>query len=165
MRIAIISDIHDNWARLDQVVDLIKKEKDIKTVICCGDVCAPSTLEKLAKTLPKHKIYLVWGNVDGDHAMDEKVAKKAGNVEIMGEFGKLELDGRKIAFCHYPAKAKELAKTKKFDVVFYGHTHKPWEEKIGSTIILNPGEITGFFYTPSFAIYDLAKMKAELKLL
>ena len=165
MKIVIVSDIHDNWARLDQVTNLIKKEKDVKTVICCGDVCAPLTIERMAKALPNHKIYLVWGNVDGDHENDKKIAKEVGNVKIMGEVGELKLVGKKIAFCHRPDKAKELAKTKKYDVVFYGHTHKPWEENIGKTILLNPGEVTGFFYKPSFAIFDLSKMKARLILL
>ena len=165
MKIIIISDIHDNWANLDRFMMQVRDEKNLKTVICCGDVCAPATLKKLAEGLPDKKIYLVYGNVDGDHEMDEKFAGDTGNVEIMGEVGELTLGGKKIAFTHKPDKAKELAKTGKYNVVFYGHTHKPWEEKIGKTILLNPGELTYFFYTPTYAIYDLSKMKAKLKLL
>jgi len=165
MKIIVISDIHDNWANLDRFMIQAREMEDIKTVICCGDVCAPSTLKKLGEGLSDKKIYVVWGNVDGDHKMNEQKANEVGNIEIMGEIGELELDKRKIAFTHYLDKAKELAKTGKYDVIFYGHTHKPWEEKIGKTILLNPGELTYFFYTPTYAIYDLAKMKGKLVVL
>lgn len=162
MKVIVVSDIHDNWANLDRFMIQAREMDDVKTVICCGDVCAPSTLKKFGEGLPSKKIYVVWGNVDGDHKMDEQVANETGNIEIMGEVGELSLAGKKIAFCHRPDKAKKLANTGKYDVVFYGHTHKPWEEMVGKTILLNPGELTYFFYTPTFAIYDLAKMKAKL---
>lgn len=162
MKIIVIADIHDNWANLDRFMIQTREMDEVKTVICCGDVCAPDTLKKLAEGLADKKIYVVWGNVDGDHKMEEQIAKDTGNVEILGETGEITLSGKKIAITHYPQKAKKLAQTGKFDIVFYGHTHKPWEEKIGKTILLNPGELTYFFYTPTYAIYDLSKMKAKL---
>lgn len=165
MKIIICSDIHDNWANLDRFMIQAREMEDIKTVICCGDVCAPSTLKKLGEGLPDKKIYVVWGNVDGDHKTNEQKANEVGNIEIMGEVGELELDKRKVAFTHRLDKAKKLAETGKYDVIFYGHTHKPWEEKIGKTVLLNPGELTYFFYTPTFAIYDLSKMKGKLVIL
>ena len=43
MKIAIISDTHDNVATFKKAVDLIKKEK-IKTIIHCGDIFKPEKL-------------------------------------------------------------------------------------------------------------------------
>lgn len=48
--------------------------------------------------------------------------------------------------------------------MFYGHTHKPWEETVGKATLLNPGTLAGLWYKPTFALVDLATRKATLKL-
>ena len=77
----------------------------------------------------------------------------------------LEFNRRKIAFCHFPDIAKKLAQSGKFDLVFYGHSHRPWDEKIGNTHMINPGELAGQFYKPTFAVYDTTSGSLELKIL
>lgn len=72
---------------------------------------------------------------------------------------------RKIAFCHFPEIAKELVRRQKYDIVFYGHTHKPWLKKIGKTRLVNPGNIAGMFYKSTFATYDTKTDKLELKII
>jgi uncharacterized protein len=66
---------------------------------------------------------------------------------------------------HYPEIAKKLAESGNYDAVFYGHTHRPWEETIGSCRLVNPGELAGQRYKPCFAIYDTETDKLELKIL
>ena len=85
--------------------------------------------------------------------------------KVFEESGQIKIGGKKIAFCHFPEIGRDLAKTQKYDLVFYGHTHKPWEEKIGKTRLVNPGNIAGLFFRPSFAIYDTKTGKLELKIL
>ena len=83
----------------------------------------------------------------------------------------VEVGGKKIVFCHFPADAKKLAQSGKYDLVFYGHTHRAWDEKVacllsqGNTHMINPGELAGQFYKPTFAIYDTDSEKLELKIL
>ena len=89
--------------------------------------------------------------------------QKIPHILVNEEIGVLSFHSKKIAFTHFPEKAKELAINNKYDFVFYGHTHMPWEEKIGKCIVLNPGNVTGIFYPATFAIYDLEKNKFELK--
>jgi predicted phosphodiesterase len=89
----------------------------------------------------------------------------AEKIDYFDDFGVLNLAEKKIAFTHYPVTAEKLAEIGKYNLVFYGHNHKPWEEKIGHTILLNPGEIQARDGKPTFAIYDLAKMKAKLVIL
>ena len=48
MKIAIISDTHDNLANLKKAIDWIKKEK-IKIVIHCGDIFKPETIKEILK--------------------------------------------------------------------------------------------------------------------
>jgi hypothetical protein len=164
MRIAIISDTHDNLPNIDKMLGLVKA-LGIENIIHCGDVCAPMVMRYIAENFPG-QVHLVFGNVDGDHDMMNQLAKeKLKNVIIYGEIGKVTLGGKKIAFTHKPDGAKQLAASGKFDLVFYGHTHKPWEETINSTKMINPGTLAGLFAKATFAVYDTATGKLELKIL
>ncbi|MFA5358601.1 MAG: YfcE family phosphodiesterase [Patescibacteria group bacterium] len=161
MLFAIISDSHDNIPNIDEMLRIVKAE-GIKTIIHCGDVCAPSVLKYLGENFDG-EVYLAFGNVDGDKEVMQKLATP--NTHLLGDVGELEIKEIKIAFTHQPEKARELATTKKYDVVFYGHNHKPWEETIGETKLLNPGTLAGLFAKPTFAVYDTEKHEAELKIL
>jgi uncharacterized protein len=161
-QIAIISDSHDNPARIDQMLEILKK-KTIKTIIHCGDVCSFRVLNYLSKNF-KGKVYLSIGNVDADHEINEE-RNNLANLKIFPKFGELEIDNIKIAFVHFPNKAKELGETGKHDFVFYGHTHKPWEEEIDNCKIINPGTLAGLFTRSTFAILDTKTKKVELIIL
>ena len=52
-----------------------------------------------------------------------------------------------------------------FDFYFYGHTHKPWEEKFNNVKLINPGNVANQYYPPSFAVMDLAEQTLELVLI
>ncbi|MBU4466938.1 metallophosphoesterase [Patescibacteria group bacterium] len=164
MKIAIVSDSHDNLATAKKAIAWLNKEK-IKTLLHCGDVCSPSMLRAIAK-LFKGKVYLVFGNVDGDrfNMLRPKAEGKLKNVVFCGDSGEITVAGKKIAFCHFPLTAQGLAASKKYDFVFYGHTHRPWEEKIGKTKLVNPGTLAGMFNKATFAVYDTKTDKLELKL-
>jgi hypothetical protein len=163
MKVAIFSDIHDNVVNMNKATDFIKKE-GVEMIIFCGDFCAPSVLRELAKNF-SGQIHLIFGNVDGDHYLSAKMERDFKNVKIYNELGEVELDGKKIAFIHFPKIAQGLAKSGKYDLVFYGHNHKPWEEKVGECILANPGTLGGLFYRASFALYDTKTNKLELKIL
>jgi hypothetical protein len=59
MKIAIVSDIHDNQVNLKKCLGWLEKE-EIKGMIYCGDITNNETLDILAKGFPG-KIYLVKG--------------------------------------------------------------------------------------------------------
>ena len=163
MKIAIISDIHDNLATLKKFLNWAKKNK-IEQLIVCGDLCAPATLiESLAPGF-SGKIHLIFGNACYREIETEKV-KELSNVIHYGDLGEFEIDNKKIAIIHYPDKAKKLAESGKYDFVFYGHNHKPWVEKIGNTYLANPGTLAGMFYKATFAFWDTETGKLELKIL
>lgn len=163
MKIAVISDIHGNMAYLEKAKAIIDAEK-LELVICCGDTQDEEAFTELDDW--NQKVYIALGNAD--YAIREKLDSGklvAKHAEIFLDYGVLNVGGAKLAFCHYPKYAEKLAESGKFDVVFYGHDHKPWERKVGKTVLLNPGEIQARDGQPTFAIYDLKAMKAELKLL
>ena len=164
MKIAIISDTHDNLANTKKAADFIKKE-NIRTVIHCGDIFKPETVEEIMKVF-KGKLYIVFSPADASFSgIPQDSFKELKRVKIFEEFGEIKISGKKIAFCHFPEIAEDLAKKKKYDLVFYGHTHKPWLEKIGKTKLINPGNLAGIFYKPTFAVYDAKTDKLELKIL
>jgi putative phosphoesterase len=164
MKIAIISDTHDNTTTLKKAVGLIKKEK-IKTIIHCGDIFKPETLKQGLKEY-QGKIYIIFSEADaGFSKIPEDSFEDLPKSKVFKKSGQIKIGGKKIAFCHFPEIGRDLAKTQKYDLVFYGHTHKPWEEKIGKTRMVNPGNIAGLFFRPSFAIYDTKTDKLELKIL
>jgi len=163
MKIAVISDSHDNLPNIEKMLDFINKNK-IELMIHCGDLAAPSIImEELAPKF-KGEIHFIHGNV-ADRELNEKIAKKFNHVTCHEDSGEIEVEGKRIAFNHFPAQAKKLAESGKYDLVFYGHNHTPWEETIGKTKMLNPGTLAGMFNKATFAIYDTKTDKAELILL
>lgn len=163
MRIAVFSDSHDNIPAVERALSHLKKEK-IKMLIHCGDICEPATLKDIIKNF-EGTIHAVIGNVDADVNGLESLAEKKSNVTIHGNVGAVSISGREIAFTHYPWIADKLAKTKKYDAVFYGHDHRAWEKKLGTTFVRNPGTLAGLFAKPTFAIYDTKDNSAKLILL
>ena len=162
-KIAIISDSHDNIPNIQKFLDFANKN-NIEMIIHCGDLAAPSIIMKELGPKFKGPIHFIHGNV-ADRELNLKVADEFDHVTCHGDVGEIEVDGKKIAFCHYPNQAKELAESGKYDLVFYGHNHTPWEEQIGKTKMLNPGTLAGMFNKATFAVYDMDTDKVELILL
>lgn len=163
MKIAIISDSHDNIPNVEKFLAWAKENK-IEMIIHCGDIAAPAMIKKVIVPEFSGPIHLVHGNVS-DREMLEKVCSEVKNVTLHGDEGYLEVEGIKIAFCHYPEKAKELAESGKYNMVFYGHSHKPWIEKIGHTVLANPGTLGGMFSKATFSFLDTESNNLELKIL
>ena len=127
MKIAVLSDIHDHLTGLEKVLEEIK-DKDIETIIFCGDMISPFTTGILAKAnLPT---YACLGNNDEDNiGMMKKGGDKFTWFHLSQEYGEVELDGKKIAFCHYPKLGELLAKSGEYDVVFTAILTKWIKEK------------------------------------
>lgn len=162
MKIAIISDTHDNLATLDKFLAHIK-ENPVEVVIHCGDIADGITLERLAKNF-SGEILAVFGNMDYRQNIQEAAQKYPGQIQLFSSFGQAEIGGLKIGFCHFPEAAKRACQDRKFDFVFYGHTHKPWLENINGCQLANPGTLAGMFYQATFAILETGTKKIDLKI-
>ena len=163
MKIAIVSDSHGNAANFKKIVQWLNEE-GIKLILHCGDIGSPENLKESLADFPG-EFFGVFGNMDKDFKILVDEYNKILRVKIEEKILETAIDGKKIGITHYPEEAKKLAKSGKYDLVFYGHTHKPWEEKIGNCRLINPGESAGQFYKPTFAVYDTATDKLELKIL
>jgi hypothetical protein len=166
MFVAIISDIHNNEVNLKKVLNYCEGNK-ISTIICCGDLASEETLEFLNNNF-SGQIHYTFGNMDNDQLLGHLISNWTSNVLkykntiLYKKFGETEMDHKKIAFVHFPEIAKRLCETGKYDFVFYGHTHKPWVSSAKASadqgkkkcIMLNPGNVAGDIYPPTFAIWD-----------
>ena len=119
-------------------------------ILHCGDIQTQQIIDE-SKEAFNGEIKFAKGNGDYDLDLPEKM--------------ELEVDSKKIAFCHFPEIAKKLAASGKLDIVFYGHTHKPWEEIVNNCRLVNPGELAGQLFKPTFAVYDTMTNLLELKIL
>ncbi|MEI6378061.1 MAG: metallophosphoesterase family protein [Candidatus Falkowbacteria bacterium] len=161
MKIAIISDIHDNLPNLDKALCEINKEQ-IETILCPGDLANSEALEHLAAGFTGD-IYLVQGNACSYTAADCALYKNIHNLGRRG--GVINLAGQKIGLCHEPKLATTLLEQNP-DIIFYGHTHKPYEDKApNGTRLVNPGNVSNFDFPPTFAIYDTATEDIRLILI
>ncbi len=163
MKIAIISDIHDNIWNLRQ---LLPHLAEAEAMICCGDLCSPFIVGLLANGYGG-PIHIVFGNNDGDLYRITGNASRFEHVHLHGEFAELELGGCKFAVTHYPEVARGLVYHFAYDVVCYGHNHSFKIAQNNDALLLNPGCVMG--YDPisatevpaTFIIYDTDSRTAK----
>lgn len=163
MRIAIVSDTHGNAANFKKVVSWLNTE-NIRFVLHCGDIGSPESLKE-SLTDFKGDFFGVFGNTDKEFNVYVTEYGKIPNVKIKEETLELELGGEKMALNHFPSQAKKLALSGKYDTVFYGHTHRAWQERINKCQMVNPGELAGQFFKPTFAVYNTETKDLQLKIL
>jgi hypothetical protein len=157
MRIAVLSDIHDNIWKLETLLAGLEAD----ALVFCGDFCAPFTLAQIAEGFAG-PVHVVFGNNDGDQFLLARVAGRFPHVTLHGDFAELELDGRRVAVTHYPEIGRALAQGGVYDMVCHGHSHERVVEQAGRTLRVNPGEVMGRFGLVTYALYDTATGQAEI---
>jgi len=158
--IAIISDIHDNLVNLEKCLTWCAKQK-ITEIICCGDVTNSETLRFLALAW-QGLVHLVKGNME---IYDEDELKQYQNIKYYGKVGRIEFVGKIIGVCHEQYLCDKVLGQGPCEIVFYGHTHKPWQSEKGGAKLVNPGTLGGTFQKATFATWDIGSNKLELKIL
>lgn len=161
MRIAIISDTHDNIPNLRAAVTYCNAY-GVTTIIHCGDLISPFMLPVLAEF--GGAVHLIYGNNAGDqHLISQRCGTALPTLTHHGVLGAIEAGGLKIAFTHYPEMARGLASQGRFDVVCCGHNHRYGIERHGDCLLINPGELLGAEVDPPcFAILESSTMEVEL---
>lgn len=161
-KIAIISDTHDNLATIDKFLAYIKINP-VEAIIHCGDIAQGDTLGHIADNF-NGKILAAFGNMDYRDSVKAIVKELPKKIILFDDFGQTEFCGLEIGFCHFKETGQAHLKKQRFDYIFYGHTHKPWMEKIDDCCFANPGTLAGMFYGATFAILDAKKNKLDLKI-
>lgn len=163
MRIAILSDIHDNLWNLAAAIGAVA---DADTLICCGDLCSPFVVDELAKFAKD--VHIVFGNNDADLYRITSKAMKAERVYVHGELFQADFGGRRFAVNHFDYLARPMAKSGDYDVVCFGHNHELEIGRESGCLLINPGPVMGAKFssgawenvTPSYALYDTSADRA-----
>lgn len=151
MKIVVISDTHISDKADKLPAKLLEDIKQADVLIHAGDFVSLGLLNELR--LICKKVVAVRGNMDPAELtskLPEKEVFKAGKfkIGIMHGFGAPD----KIA-----ESLLEVFKKDKPDLIVFGHSHIPLNEKSGGVIIFNPGSPTDKIYAPynSYGIIEI----------
>jgi uncharacterized protein len=137
MLIGILSDTHDHVEAAAAGIAALK-ERGAERFIHCGDVGGERMLDLLAGI----EASFVWGNTDVGQAELANYAAALG-LDCLGQFGELEIDGKKIAVTHGHDERlmKRLIAGEQYDFLLHGHTHQIRDQRFGKMRVINPGAL------------------------
>ncbi|KLO21531.1 metallophosphatase [Marinitoga sp. 1197] len=133
----VISDTHDNMYKMKEIEKIIERE-NITAVFHCGDFVAPFVLPYILKE--GIEFYGVFGNNDGEKLL----LNEKSNGKILIGPRSIEIGDYKIFMMHEPYSLNAAEKSGLYDFIFFGHTHEIVHRKTEKTIIVNPGESSGW---------------------
>ena len=158
MRIGVVGDTHDRMSNVERIVALFNEAR-VDRVVHTGDITRPAVLERFARLqVPMLGVY---GNNDqADRVSLEAEAARFG-MDFASPPRTFRWAGRRILVVHDPEEAPtELAPD--LDLVLHGHTHRHRHERIGNTLIFNPGECAGFMTGQNaVGLVDLVTLEAR----
>jgi len=108
---------------------------------------------------------MIWGNNDGEKVDITKASfREESQLTVsLNNYDFLEFGGRKLFICHYDDLAKPMATSGLYDAVFFGHNHIVSEDKVGETIVVNPGELAAMKSgKATIAIYETKDNLVEI---
>lgn len=141
--VGIVSDTHDDTARAKRVAVQFRKA-GVSVLLHAGDWVSPFT----AKIFEGFKIFGVFGNNDGDPIHLNQVVEKELGGCLQKRFESVLLDDKRVALLHgeFEEIVLALVESGKFDIVVRGHTHTHSIERVGNTLLLNPGADSAIIY-------------------
>ncbi|MFA5087459.1 MAG: metallophosphoesterase family protein [Candidatus Omnitrophota bacterium] len=156
MKIGILSDTHSRRLPAKMMADF----KAVDCIIHTGDFCSWEVYQELAKV---KEIHAVSGNMD-----EHKVREQLPQRRI------LELEGCRIGVYHgrgAPDHLLEVVQAEfvgdNVDVVIFGHSHQPFNKKIGKVLYFNPGSPNDTVFAPycSYGIMEIKEGHVEAKII
>lgn len=137
MKIGVLSDTHDQIARIELALALFRGE-GVGLVIHCGDIEGPDAIAPFAGW----HAHFVYGNWDWDRDALADAMERIGAVNH-DRYGHLEVEGVNLAFLHGDDAAllRDVEASEAYAFLFHGHTHVAGERQSGPTRVINPGAL------------------------
>lgn len=149
MKLLVFSDSH---RYLDNARNTIKKIGDkVHCVIHLGD--HEDDVKELEVEFPNLSFYYVKGNNDfGGSAAFEQMLTFKEKIFLLTHGHKQQVHWSYTNICYW-------AQEQGADVVLFGHTHIPCNEKQGDILLFNPGSISlpRSTHNPTFGIIDISE--------
>lgn len=156
MRLGLVSDTHDNLD-LARVAAAFLREQPCDLVLHLGDVTGPATVGLFAG-LPMR---FLRGNNDDAEALAD--ALEANGFPALADAWTETLAGVRVAAHHghlrFPP-ADSLHGMPEPDLLLHGHTHKRRCERVGRTLVVNPGALHRAL-TKSVAVVELPALEVR----
>lgn len=160
MKIGVISDTHLSAVANTFPQQLIKELKKVDLIIHAGDHCEERYLNKLKSI---NELRTVAGNSDS-YNLKQKLKEKLT----------FEIAGKKISIIHgHQFRGRNILQGLNYtfvdsDIIIFGHTHRPFNERLSDKLFFNPGSPTDkrLEKNYSFGIIEIKEdIKAEIKIL
>lgn len=151
MKIALLSDSHNNWTDLRAAVREAGR-KECNVLFFAGDLVRPDGVEVLADF--SGPVHMIIGNNEFEIDAIWTRAEDSGNVIYHGEVCDIEREGVRIYMHHYPQEAISKAQSGIYDLCVHGHTHQFRLQIIAETPVINPGAISDRGSSPVWAVFD-----------
>lgn len=159
MRIGVLSDTHIPITAKTLPPMVFGHLKTCDLILHAGDIVELSFLRELELIAPTQA---VCGNMDSPELRSKLPEKLV-----------IEAAGKKIGIVHGSGPANRIVHSvakifdKKVDVVVFGHSHTPLNEKHGDILFFNPGSPTDKVFSPyrSYGIIEISEygeVKAEI---
>lgn len=156
----IISDTHSYIANIEKSVRLFSERK-VDLVIHAGDYVSPEAV--MAFNGIERMIGILGNNDVNQEGLDSAFNKING--ELRGDLYELEEENMKFIVYHGTLKRKKdtLIQSQNYDVMICGHTHKKEHNRVGKTLVLNPGTAAGWFFGcyATIAIFNTETRQVE----
>lgn len=160
MKIGVISDTHLSAVANTFPQQLIKELKKVDLIIHAGDHCEERYLNKLKSI---NELRTVAGNSDS-YNLKQKLKEKLT----------FKIAGKKISIIHgHQFRGRNILQGLNYtfvdsDIIIFGHTHRPFNERLSDKLFFNPGSPTDkrLEKNYSFGIIEIKEdIKAEIKIL
>jgi hypothetical protein len=153
-----MSDSHDNVVAIKKAVRFFNRAQ-CELVIHAGDFIAPFAARELADL--SCPVKAVFGNCDGEKKGLKKTILSFG--ELQREPFVFAYEKKEFLLTHTQFANEKYLKSGKYDVIVYGHTHKPDLRRVKDTLIVNPGETGGWVTGKStVALLDPVLLETEI---
>jgi putative phosphoesterase len=123
-KIGVISDTH---GRFDEAV--VPAFEGVDLIVHAGDVGKAGVIQRLDEIAP---VLAVEGNNDAPGLYPTELFERIAGRTILVRhiFGELHQIGKK---------EREAVERLAPDIIVFGHSHRPYEARLGHTILFNPG--------------------------
>ena len=158
MLIGVTGDTHNNIKNISKICDLFN-EINPQLVIHTGDITLPKSLRAFSNlNMP---LIGVFGNNDQLEKESLLIESAKFDCNLFDEPYLLEIENKRIYIFHHPNLISDDILCSA-DLILHGHTHRYREEKIGNTLIFNPGECAGILKGKNkIGIIDIKKRESR----
>jgi putative phosphoesterase len=168
--IGLLADTHVS-SRTNEVPDIVLEEfqkRKVDYVFHLGDFTSYNVYKQLCEIFGENKIIAILGNMDIDSRLKNKLSERL----------ELELFGHKILMLHGMGGPNMIIKrlikqldlgNRDYDIIIFGHTHRPVNESHDGILFLNPGTTSPidnkFTVISSYGFLKISKERVEAEII